>query len=551
MRRGEWQQARLAFENALKERESAEALEGLAQSCHWLNDGATAIDARERAFRLYNEAGDPRSAGRAAIWLAMDYAEFRGEVAIASGWLQRARTLLEQTEPCEERAYLLAFLANDKLLGEKDIEGARKLAAEARAIAQSVNSIDVLMIAKALEGLALVSEGQVREGMRWLDEATLIATGGECKDIGLIGAACCTLISACERVRDYDRAAQWCDHVKEFCVRWKMGSLFATCRTQYSNVLISRGDWPAAEDELIAATEELAERRPPLVRAATVRLAELRRRQGRFDEARKLFSSVESHLLSLLGLAALSLDSDDFGAAIDYAHRYLRRVPPIDRIERVPGLELLVRAYAKTGEMMKAREALVELRSSATYIATDALLGAAQLAEGMVAAAGKDFDAATAYFEDATDLFDRARMPYESVQSRIELAQILDRLGQTSRAQREASTALEQAERIGAGWLAIHAAELLPSVRLQPSEVSTQVETALSGREKEILRLVAQGKDNNGIADELFLSVRTVERHISNAYQKLGITGKSARVAAAAYAMRNLTPLSSSESELR
>ena len=542
LERGEWEQARAAFEAALKSGETAEALEGLAQACHWLNDGTRGIETRERAFRLYHEAGDFRSAVRAAMWLAIDYAEFRGEVAVASGWLQRARNLLDHLEPCLEGAHLLSFLANEKLVGERDLDAARKLAAEARAIAEAIQNVDGLMISKALEGLALVSEGNVSEGMRWLDEATLMAISGECKDIGLIGAACCSLISACERVRDFDRAAQWCTHVKQFCRKWRMGSMFATCRTQYSNVLISQGRWSQAEEELLSAKEELAERRPPLVRAATVRLAELRRRQGRFAEARQLFASVNTHVLSLLGQSVLALDEGDTQVACDYANRYLRQMPPLDKVERVPALEILVRVYAETGEAEKSREALSELKATADAISTDALRASARMAEGVVCNLDGSFDEAMTCFEDAIDLFDRVGMPYESVQSRLELAPILDKLGQEARAQSEAHAAQLQAESIGAGFLAQRAAQMDPQSTPVGSRRTDEETTTLSEREREILLLIAEGKDNNHIADELFLSIRTVERHISNAYQKLGITGKSARAAAAAYAIKNLSP---------
>jgi pimeloyl-ACP methyl ester carboxylesterase/DNA-binding CsgD family transcriptional regulator len=70
--------------------------------------------------------------------------------------------------------------------------------------------------------------------------------------------------------------------------------------------------------------------------------------------------------------------------------------------------------------------------------------------------------------------------------------------------------------------------------------VSTgRIEDLLSSRELEVLRLAAAGRDNGEIADELHLSVRTIERHLQNVYNKLGLQGRSARVAAAT---RLLTP---------
>lgn len=68
------------------------------------------------------------------------------------------------------------------------------------------------------------------------------------------------------------------------------------------------------------------------------------------------------------------------------------------------------------------------------------------------------------------------------------------------------------------------------SVQGAPSEALG----SLTSRERDVLTLVAEGKDNLTIADELTLSTRTVERHLQNIYLKLGISGKAARAAAVA-----------------
>jgi DNA-binding NarL/FixJ family response regulator len=68
-----------------------------------------------------------------------------------------------------------------------------------------------------------------------------------------------------------------------------------------------------------------------------------------------------------------------------------------------------------------------------------------------------------------------------------------------------------------------------PPAELVPSEPLED----LSAREREVMRLVAEGLNNEAIAARLFLSVRTVERHLSNVYVKLRLSGKAARAAAA------------------
>jgi ATP/maltotriose-dependent transcriptional regulator MalT len=257
-----------------------------------------------------------------------------------------------------------------------------------------------------------------------------------------------------------------------------------------------------------------------------------------------LFQRVDSHVLSILGRGAIALDEGEAGTAVDYAQRFLRRMPPEDKVERVPGLELLIRGCAGKGDVARAREALAELQTAIRDVSTESLKGAGRFSEGIVAAAEGQLRRAQECLEDAVDLFGKACMPYESVTARVELARILNRLGHSDRAQSEAHSAEAQAEKLGAVFLTQRADRLLSAPPARPRAVYAEgaTETALSPRESEILLLVAEGKDNNRIADELFLSVRTVERHISNAYQKLGISGKSARTTATVYALRNLTP---------
>ena len=124
----------------------------------------------------------------------------------------------------------------------------------------------VVVAGRALQGLALVTSGAVAEGMRGLDEVNAAVVAGELRDLVVIGVACCYLIAACERVRDYDRATQWCTRLKAFCTKWGLRPLFAVCRTQYASICMWRGTWLEAEEELTAATDELSMVRPAMVR---------------------------------------------------------------------------------------------------------------------------------------------------------------------------------------------------------------------------------------------------------------------------------------------
>ena len=183
----------------------------------WLDDVALCIHARERAYQLYHAAGDLRGAARMALWIGDDNLEFRGATAVANGWFQRAARLLERLDPCPEHGWLDTFRAH--LLLRTDPPEAEALGARARELGTDLGDVDLEMFGLATEGLALVNQGEVVDGMRCLDEATAAALGGEFEQLAPAGWTCCYMIYACERVRDYDRAAQWCGEVEAFSRR--------------------------------------------------------------------------------------------------------------------------------------------------------------------------------------------------------------------------------------------------------------------------------------------------------------------------------------------
>ena len=540
LQRGEWEHARAVFEAAVAREDTPAAWEGLAWAAWWLDDVAAIFDARERAYRLYRQRGDRRGAARAAMWLGADYVDFKGESAVANGWLQRAHRLLENAPQSPEHAWLTAFDGHHALMADKNPVTAQRLAREAAAISEALGITDVETLSRALEGLALVSQGKIREGMHLLDETTAAAASGEIGDLQAVSLTCCYLIYACERVRDYPRAAQWCDRVKEFCRRWRFSMLFAVCRTQYAGVLIWRGEWGDAEAELTAAARELSAIRPALALAATARLAELRRRQGRWDEAARLFEQVETSTAALLWRAELALDQGDAASAADLADRYLRRFAPESHTERAPGVDVLARARAARGELEGAGEALRQLESAAGAVATEPFKAFACFDKGLIAARAGDHEQARRAFEDAVDLFARSGAPFELGRARLELARSLAALGRREAAERERRAALSAFRALGATREADRARELPDTQEPtphapRPTGAVPHDPAGLTKRELEILRLIADGLSDKDIAGRLHLSEHTVHRHVSNILTKLALPS---RAAAAAYAAR-------------
>jgi ATP/maltotriose-dependent transcriptional regulator MalT len=308
---------------------------------------------------------------------------------------------------------------------------------------------------------------------------------------------------------------------------WNIRALRAVCRAHYATVLMLRGEWAEAEAVLGESSAVLT---PQSGEATDVRarLAELRRRQGRTDDALALTAQAEHHPIAVLAEAAIALDRGDTAAATDGAARYLR-VAAGATIERASGLELLAEAHAAVGDAAAGEAAARELSELAAKAGTDPLRGAARAAEGHASRAAGRRDEARAAFDDAVQLLGRAGLPFEAARARVALALTLRELGRTDDASSQLELARERFAELGAEAEMRRCAELASA----PAAVDR---AGLSARETEILALVAGGLSNKQIAAQLTLSEHTVHRHVANILLKLGV---SSRTAAAAYAAKH------------
>jgi ATP/maltotriose-dependent transcriptional regulator MalT len=521
LKRGDWPEAREHFEKALGLRESGEAWEGLGWAGWWLHDGELTFHAREQAYRAYRAEEDAAAAVRVAAWLASDFLEFRGEASAARGWLERGRRLLDGLPEGESHGWLALNEASYAANVEGDMDTTTRLAVEATELGRKLGVADLEAVGLAQQGATLVRTGLVEEGMRLLDEASVIAASEELELPIARGWALCYLISACEGVGDFSRATAWCDAVRAIAERWGARMMLGVCRSAYGNVLASCGDWRAAELELTAAVIDLKAARPGMAAGGIARLGELRARQGRADEARALFEEAGSHRIALVGLGKLALDSGDAEGAVAAAERALRRLPPAAVLDRVPAFELLVRGRLASGSLEPAREGADEVERIAAELGTPYMRGRACLVAAQVAAAQGEHEEARRGCEDAVDLLVEAGATYETALARVELAGVLEALGRSDAAQAERDAAHEAFGALGAHG---------DVVRVGPA----RAEAELSPRELEVLRLVAQGLSDAEIAERLVLSQHTVHRHVANVRTKLRLPSRAAAVAYAA-----------------
>lgn len=524
---GRWPDARASFERALEIEESGEALEGLGWVGWWVADEELTMTSRERAHDRYLEEGDKPGAARVAAWLAGDYSEYRGEEILARGWLQRAHRLLDDHETVEEHGWLALIDASFALHTDCDLEVVLPAARRGAEIGREFDVPDLVSIGLAYEGMALTGLGSVEEGLRKIDESASITALEEMTlPVSPAWAYCC-MLSACDGMGDLARGLQYCQAMRDFASRWGGRQLNGICRTSYGRILTTGGDWQEAESELMAAVEDLTQARPGMAPSGLYRLGELRLRQGRIEEARELFEQAGTY--GLIGIGELHLGDGEYQEAADTANRVLRNCPNAPFADRLPALELLVRASIELGDLETAQKTCDAIGASAEACGTPYVAGRAALVRAELLLAESAVDEARIAAEDAIDRFNESSAPYDRARAELRLALVLDALGRESRAVELVGLARSMFETLGAAR-DLEACEKALQ-RTAAAERESPSVGDLTARELEVLRLVAQGKSDAEIADELVLSPHTVHRHVANIRTKLRLSSRSAAVA--------------------
>ena len=527
---GAWATARGCFEAAEALDERAEVLDGLSQAVHFQGDHARAIELKERAFAAYRRRGNRVEAAELARWLAFLHGSVHGNTAAAGGWMARAERLLDGVAECAAHGWITL----DRAPFTDDAAERERLATAALAIGRRFGDRDLEFSALALLGQARVVSGRVADGMVLLDETMAAVLGGEVTGIAAIGEIYCRLLSACEHAADARHAEQWLTAATR-SVAWT-DFVPPTCRCHYGGVLIAVGRWAEAEAELLAAVRSFergyrAARVLPLVR-----LADLRVRQGRFEEAERLIEENEWHPTARRVSAAIARGQGELGLAEELARQCLEGEDPPAPVA-APLLALLVETQIARGDVPAAAETLVRLnRLDATF--PGGRTGAfTELATGQVLAARRDMRAAT-HLRAAVEGFSSLALPLEAGRAQLELAGALAPRAHAA-AVAEARLALATFARVGAGRDADRAAELLRGLGVAGGRRGER-HGELSGRETEVLSLLAAGCSNAQIGARLYISPRTAEHHVASILRKLGLRS---RAEAAAHAARQERPV--------
>ncbi len=527
LRAGDPAGARSAFSSALEDGPIGAALDGLGQVAYIELDFARAVELYERAYAAYREEGNGAGAIRMARTLAYINGAIIGNGAVMQGWHARAKTLLEGVEPSSE----LGWFALSNGLFESDTSQREEQFREAIGIARRFDDSDLEFVTLAYLGATLVHDDRVEEGMLLLDEACAAVIGRDVDDFSVLEEIFCQLFSACEYSHDVGRATEWIRIGEEIAARRRLPAVSAFCRTYYGGVLTAAGRWAEADVALTEAVRLWSLGHAGLRWGALVRLADLRVRQGKLEEAEQLLDGLDVYTESARPLAALHLARGEHARAVDVIERALQQMEPTSAAAGELWA-LLVDVLLERGLVEEAEAAVLNLEEVARRHPGNYLTATAALARGRHCLISGKGDP-RACLRDALSGFAQAQMPMELASARMELAAAIA-AESPEVAIAEAKAALEAFEKLEAARHADAAAALVRKLG-GPARTGRKGDGRLTKREVEVLELLGHGLTNPEISDRLYISRKTVEHHVGNVLAKLGLRS---RAEAAAYATR-------------
>jgi DNA-binding CsgD family transcriptional regulator len=501
-------------------------VECLARAAYIELDFDRAIGEWEQAYALHQESGDRLAAIRVARTLGYMHGTIRGDGAVMSGWLARARTLLADEEDSAEAGWVA--LNHGMFQPDRDVKHAQL--EEAIVVGRRLHDSDLEFVALAYLGASLVHVDRTEEGMVLLDEALAAVAGRDVDDFCVLQEIFCQLFAACEHAHDVSRADQWIRVGEEIAARRRLPAVSAFCRTHYGGLLTAAGRWPEADLALTDAIRLWSLGHRSLRAGALARLADLRVRQGRFEEAEQLLGDLEGEETAR-PRAAIQLARGNTSLARDTLERALVAGDG-SSTAAAPLIALLVDVHLAAGALDDARLAVERLDACASRHGGHFVAASAALARGRVCLATGAGDPATC-LREALLGFGRAQMPVEVAHTRLALATALV-ADSPEVALAEARAALDAFERLQAARYVDAATALLRSLGVRSSSGGRPA-GLLSKREAEVLQLLGLGLSNPDISDRLFISRKTVEHHVGNILAKLGLR---TRGEAAAFATR-------------
>ena len=494
-------------------------LELLATAAYMIGRQEEYYELLGRAHAAHLDAADGLRAAGCALWIGVNLAQ-KGDMGRAGGWLARARRLVEREgRDCVEQGYLLIpRMFQQEATGDRP--GAIATAGEAIRIAERFGDADLFALVAQAQGHVLILDGRVKEALPLLDEAMVAVANGELSPVPS-GLVYCGVILACQLAYELRRAREWTAALSDWCAAQPdMVAFTGRCGVHRTEILGLGGAWPEALAEAQEASRRCMDAENPRAAGEADYLqGDLHRLQGRFAQSEEAYRRAGSRGCEPQpGLALLRAAQGNIGAARTALRRALAEATdPSGRARVLPALAEIELA---AGDLEASRAAGDETAAIAAAFDSPLLDAMAARAEGALQLAGGAAEAALPSLRRSAHGWQELDAPYELARTRELLARACLALGDEDAARMELDAARATYATLGA------APDLARLDAPPPGD-----RHGLSARELEVLRLVASGAGNKAIAAELVLSEKTIERHLSNIFAKLGVSSRAAATA--------------------
>lgn len=497
-------------------------LEKLAQAAHLTGKEPESADLLARAHQGYLSQGEIQRAARCAFWLGFT-ALINGDQAQSSGWLARAERLLNGQNDCVEKGYLLLPVGYRAVHGG-DAATAHKTFVQAAGFGERFGDKDLVTLALQGQGRSLLRQGEIARGVTLLDEAMVAVRTGEVSP-NIAGSVYCSVIEACGEIFDLRRAREWTAALQQWCTSQPdLVPYRGHCQISRAEILQLHGSWQEALDEAQHACDRLSHPTPrPALGAAFYRLAEVHRVRGEFAQAENAYRQASRwERMPQPGIALLRLAQ----GLVDAASAAIRHVADAvqDPGKRSRVLDAYVEIMLAAKDVTAARAGANELSDIAHRLNAPLLHAMAARAEGAVLLAEHDSRAALAPLRRSLSAWRDLEAPYDEARVRVLIALACREQENYDTADMELEAAREVFQLLGA-------APDLARVEALRRKQEPEPAGPLTEREVQVLKLVAAGMTNRRIAGKLGISEKTVARHVSNIFNKLDLSSRSAATA--------------------
>lgn len=500
-------------------------LERLATAANLIGCRPEGVELLTRAHGEYLNTGDVSKAAWCAGWIGM-YLQHLGESARSSGWFARAQRLVQQLgEPCPAEGLLLVPAALNALYGG-DAQLAEQTFRRVADFGERFHDPDLTALSQLGLGQAQIMLENTEEGLALLDEAMVAVTAGEISPFPS-GIIYCAVIEGCHLALDLHRAQEWTAALDRWCeAQPDMVPFSGQCQMHRAELYCLHGAWADALVAARKAEERFRSGDRNAVYGAFYAQGEVARLRGDLDAAEDAYRQAnQSGFDPQPGLALLRLAQRKVSTAQSFIRRSIEDANPSTRRRLLPAL---VEIELAAGDVGAARTAATELDKLAEVGSMPMAQAMSHQAAGAVLLEEGDARAALTRLRRAWRIWLELDAPYEAARCRGLAGRACRKLGDEDTALMEFDAARSVFLELGAALAVVEVDAL--------SRQNAEAPSPLTSRELEVLRLVAAGKSNRVIAAELYLSEKTVARHVSNIFTKLDLSSRSA---ATAFAYQN------------